>query len=1090
MAVMIKCKMCGGDLHITEGSTVCECEYCGTKQTVPTLDNEKKLTLFSRAGRLLRNCEFDKASGVFENIVADFPEESEAYWGLVLCKYGIEYVDDPITGEKIPTCHRSSFESVLEDSNFEQACENTDAVARRVYREEARQLEELRKSIIEVSGKEEPYDIFISYKETDENGNRTLDSVIAQDIYTELTEKGYRVFFSRISLEDKLGVEYEPYIFAALNSAKVMLVVGTDYENFDAVWVKNEWSRFLKLIAGGQKKVLIPVFKNMDPYDMPKEFSKLAAQDMGKVGAMQDLLRGVDKLLNKKQSQQSEQKQIVKETVVVSEANSNTAPLLKRVLFFLEDGDWNSANEYCERVLDNDPENAQAYLGKLMAELHIRRQSDLENQAQPFDDRSNYQKTVRFADETLKETLRLYNIHIRDRNETQRKESIYSKAVTDMKSASSENAFLLIATQFRSISDYKDAETKRKQCMEKAEACRKDKIYNEAKEKMVGSVTENYEKAISVFQSISGWKDTDEQIVICQQKIAEIKDEEERQRIEQQHREEADRIARTRRKNKFFGFLLSLASIALFAVAVFLVYHHFWIPAKKYSDAKLLMDSGNYTHAIEVFRELGKYKDSEQQIITCQDSLKNAEYNRALVMMGEGKYDDAIAAFNKLSGYKDSYDKVEECRNKLTYALADDLFNRGEYKKAYEIFFSLNTFQDSINRANECAEFVNDAYYNEAISNYENGNYEAALEIFTGLKAICGEYKENEQYIALCEAAIMYEDSYQEALSLYEEKSYEQAIEIFAKLDGYRDSTSLIESCEAAITAIKDKEYDDAANLAATGKYSEAIAEFKKLNGYRDSKEQMEACQTAIKEEQYRQAVDLYNTGNYIEAYTVFSTLAGYKDAGSFAETARREYYALFDVGKTIKFGNYEQDNEISNGKEEIEWLVLARKNNNALLISKYVLDCQKYNNTWSDTTWEKCTLRKWLNETFLNVAFSTNEQNSILVTTVKADINPSFSTDPGKDTNDKIFLLSITEANDYFSSISARQCEPTEFAKGQGCEVNTDNGKCYWWLRSPGKVQSYAAEVLAFGSVYNSGKIVNSNNCAIRPAMWIDLGL
>ena len=110
---IIKCKMCGGDLEITEGVTVAECEYCGTKQTVPNVDSEKKLTLFSRANRLRLAGEFDKAAGVYESIVAEFPEEAEAYWGLVLCKYGIEYVDDPTTGKKVPTCHRSSFNSIL-----------------------------------------------------------------------------------------------------------------------------------------------------------------------------------------------------------------------------------------------------------------------------------------------------------------------------------------------------------------------------------------------------------------------------------------------------------------------------------------------------------------------------------------------------------------------------------------------------------------------------------------------------------------------------------------------------------------------------------------------------------------------------------------------------------------------------------------------------------------------------------------------------------------------------------------------------------------------------------------------------------------
>ena len=247
MAVM-KCKMCGGDLEITEGSNIAVCEYCGTKQTVPTLDNERKTNLFGRAGRLLRACEFDKASVVFGDIVSEFPEEAEGYWGLLLSKYGVEYVDDPATGKKIPTCHRLSFENIMEDSDFEQVCENADSVARGVYREEAKFLENLRKSVIEVSSKEEPYDVFICYKETDANGNRTIDSVMAQDIYDELTEKGLRVFFARITLEDKLGMEYEPYIFAALNSAKVMLAIGTDYEYFNAVWVKNEWSRFLKKI--------------------------------------------------------------------------------------------------------------------------------------------------------------------------------------------------------------------------------------------------------------------------------------------------------------------------------------------------------------------------------------------------------------------------------------------------------------------------------------------------------------------------------------------------------------------------------------------------------------------------------------------------------------------------------------------------------------------------------------------------------------------------------------------------------------------------------------------------------------------------
>lgn len=362
---ILRCKMCGGDLEVTEDMTVAECEYCGTKQTVPTVDDEKKIKLFERANKLRSNCEFDKAAGVYENIVADYSEEAEGYWGLILCRYGIEYVDDPATGKKIPTCHRSSFDSIMDDEDFELVMENSDSASRVVYREEAKYIEEIRKGIIEVSGKEEPYDIFICYKETDENGNRTIDSVLAQDVYDELTNRGHRVFFSRITLEDKLGIEYEPYIFAALNSAKIMLAFGTSYDYYNAVWVKNEWSRFLKLMAKDKTKHLIPCFKDVDAYDIPKEFAKLQAQDMGKIGAIQDLLRGIDKLLA---SESKVEKTTNTENIVFNSLGANGNAYLKRGFMALEDKEWSKATDFFEQVLNINAEDGQAYWGELLAE--------------------------------------------------------------------------------------------------------------------------------------------------------------------------------------------------------------------------------------------------------------------------------------------------------------------------------------------------------------------------------------------------------------------------------------------------------------------------------------------------------------------------------------------------------------------------------------------------------------------------------------------------------------------------------------------------------------------------------------------------
>lgn len=297
--MIYKCKMCGGELDISGNEHVCECPFCGVTQTIPNVDEEKTLQLFNRATHLLKTCEYDKASGIYEKIISDQGEQAEAYWGLCLCKYGIEYVDDPKSGKKIPTCHRTVTDSILKDDDYLKALELADVVARKLYEKEAKYVDEVQKKILEISKSEEPYDIFICYKETDKSGRRTPDSVLAEEIYDTFTEKGYRVFFSKISLEDKIGQEYEPYIFAALTSAKIMLAIGTKEEYFNSPWVKNEWSRFLKLCNSGEKKYLIPCYKDLSPYEMPEEFVNLQSQDLGKLGFVQDLVKGVSKLMSR-----------------------------------------------------------------------------------------------------------------------------------------------------------------------------------------------------------------------------------------------------------------------------------------------------------------------------------------------------------------------------------------------------------------------------------------------------------------------------------------------------------------------------------------------------------------------------------------------------------------------------------------------------------------------------------------------------------------------------------------------------------------------------------------------------------------------
>ena len=462
---IFKCKMCGGTLEINNNESVATCEYCGTQQTLPKLDDERRVNLYDRANHFRRNNEFDKAMGIYEQILNEDNTDAEAYWSLVLCRYGIEYVEDPATHKRVPTVNRAQFTSVYMDEDYKSALQYADGYQKQIYEEEAKAIDDIQKGILEISAKEEPFDVFICYKETDANGRRTPDSVLANDLYHQLTQEGFKVFFARITLEDKLGSAYEPYIFAALNSAKVMVVLGTKPEYFNAVWVKNEWSRYLSLVkVSGGKKMLIPAYKDMDPYDLPDEFSHLQAQDMSKLGFMQDLIRGIKKLAQNDDPKAT----VVKETVIAA-GDANTAPLLKRAFMFLEDRDWDSANEYCEKVLDIDPECAEAYLGKLMAELHAKYRYVLKDCSTPFDNRNNFQKAMRFADTDLKNELQGYIDFILNRNLT----DAYNDAVCAMQSASSEGAYINAAEKFNAIKAFLDSEKLAKECLERAEEIKK-----------------------------------------------------------------------------------------------------------------------------------------------------------------------------------------------------------------------------------------------------------------------------------------------------------------------------------------------------------------------------------------------------------------------------------------------------------------------------------------------------------------------------------------------------------------------------------------------------------------------------------------
>ena len=649
---ILKCKMCGGSLTISENERIAVCDYCRTKQTLPKLDDNKRIQLHDRANYFRRENEFDKAMGIYEMILSEDNTDSEAYWGIVLCRYGIEYVEDPRSHKRIPTVNRAQFTSIFEDENYKKATEFANPYQKEIYEEEASCIDKIQKGILSISQKEAPFDVFICYKETDSDGNRTPDSVYAQEIYTALIKEGYKVFFSRITLEDKLGSAYEPYIFAALNSARVMLVVGTAKENFNAVWVKNEWSRFISLIEAGKDKTLIPVYKDISPYDMPEEFQYLQSQDMGKIGYMQDLLRGIGKLVDT-------EKTTIKETVVINQGSTQIEPLLKRAFMFLEDGDFSRADEFCEQVLNTDPENAKSYLCKLLADLRVRSLDALSEIPNSFSDNNNYLKIMRFADKELKEQVKKCNDIIVRRNEENRKRDIYKKALEIMEHATTEQMFENAGFMFQEVKDYSDANLKSEQCFELGEEARKDEVILQAKNQMRGENPANYQSAITLLETVPGWKDADDQILVCRKRIEEIKAKAEAERLEKERRTaELHKIAETRAKKKR-RLSVIIAPIAAVVLVFVIVLTTIIIPNSKYNDAVALMEEGKYKEAITAFEELNGAKDSAEMINECK-------YSYATQLAYEGKYKEALAVFSEIVDFKDSKTLYSDILRKTT----------------------------------------------------------------------------------------------------------------------------------------------------------------------------------------------------------------------------------------------------------------------------------------------------------------------------------------------------------------------------------------------------------------------------------------
>ena len=467
------------------------------------------------------------------------------------------------------------------------------------------------------------------------------------------------------------------------------------------------------------------------------------------------------------------------------------------------------------------------------------------------------------------------------------------------------------------------------------------------------------------------------------------------------------------------------------------------------SKAKEPLDqSGNYRKVMRFADESLRERLSNAKEVQHNEQL----YTEAMACMtaasDEDAYRSASQKFLLLGSYKDSSSRREQCMQRADRIIADRM-QREETKRKEDIY----------SRAEKCMHKGTIESYNTAIQLYES---------------IPG-YRSSAAQISECRRKIEEIKAKEAARQVAVEKAKKKAKKIAII------AAPIVCVCIAFVIVlnvviIPNQKYNEALDLIDSGDYESAYALLEEI-GKND----------VIATNKYDRAIDLIDSGDYKAAYILLDGLE-YKDSAEKLQSIKPLLLAKANPGDTVFFGAYEQDNNTSNGKEDVEWLVLEVKDGKALVVSKYALDCKQYNTSNTDVTWETCTLRKWLNNDFINAAFSSYEKAMIPTVTVSADKN---STNPGNATQDQVFLLSITEANKYFGSDSARQCKPTDYAFANGAYVNSVNGNCGWWLRSPGVTQ-YSAHSAAYvhnsGGVYESGCDVNIGTSAVRPAMWISI--
>ncbi len=406
----ISCQFCFANEIESIGGNKFRCPHCGNIfEVTEKLTEEENLT-FNRAEYFRKNKKFDDALNCYEEFLSKKPRNERALWGAFLAEHGIEYVDDG--GSFKPTCHRMSLKPVSKSKYYENLSASD--------KEKTVEIEQIRQKIEEQMKGIKPYDVFICYKAKDENGRPTKESNWGRRLNEVLTYKhNLKVFFAEVTLSGS-NVDYEPHIYSALRSCKLMLVLTSSMENLTSAWVQNEWMRFYEMSQYDTAKVIRVVYENMEPYDFPRQLQgkQMINQDEG--DWQTQVINATEEIFGDKKAEEEAQKaaqakaqkdDILREVAKMQLSStssdgqgSNTiGNLLKRARMELSSGRFKEAWNFAEKVLNIDVETAEAWWIKFLAQQGFKSEEIFKTLEKDFTKNDLYLKAIEFADEETAE---------------------------------------------------------------------------------------------------------------------------------------------------------------------------------------------------------------------------------------------------------------------------------------------------------------------------------------------------------------------------------------------------------------------------------------------------------------------------------------------------------------------------------------------------------------------------------------------------------------------------------------------------------------------------------------------------------------